>query len=145
MNEKLTSIFGAWWAISGVIEVQAFRFSSYFQLVSCSLRSCQRVGKRNKNGNWSIWLFDSSPDERSGWKMLTLRIKLEFGLLSRICQEPTDPHKNLLSLFSWLKTKVFFYLTRGLTSGRMHMDFRRSQRISAGHLYQTKQGWWAGS
>ena len=37
---------------------------SYFQLVSCLLSSCQRVDKRNKNWNRSIWLFDSGPDER---------------------------------------------------------------------------------
>lgn len=106
MNEKLTSIFGGWWAISGVIEVQALLFSSNLQLVSCSVRSCQRVGKRNKNGNWSIWLFDSRPDERPGWKMLRLWAKLQFCLLPRICQEPTDAHGDSRpSSLSWRKKK----------------------------------------
>lgn len=106
MNEKLTSIFGGWWAISEVIEVQALLFSSSLQLVSCSVRSCQRVGKRNKNGNWSIWLFDSRPDERPGWKMSKLWAKLQFCLLPRICQEPTDAHGDSRpSSLSWRKKK----------------------------------------
>lgn len=133
MNEKLTSIFGGWWAISGVIEVQALLFSSNLQLVSCSVRSCQRVGKRNKNGNWSIWLFDSRPDERPGWKMLRLWAKLQFCLLPRICQEPTDAHGDSRpSSLSWRKKKIF-HLDSGPSSRIMQIDFQRRKRLSAGH------------
>lgn len=65
-------------------------FPSYVQLVSCSLRSCQRVGKRNKNWNRSIWFFDSSLNERFMGRGCWHWIKLEFCLLIRKLQEPTD-------------------------------------------------------
>lgn len=145
MNEKLTSIFGGWWAISGVIEVQALLFSSNLQLVSCSVRSCQRVGKRNKNGNWSIWLFDSRPDERSGGKMLKLWAQLQFCLLPRICQEPTDAYRDSCpSSLSWRKKKNL--LPEQWPSSRiMQIDFEKRKRLSAGHSHQQKQAWWAGS